>query len=99
MEQAIPQLTPRERELVALGAALGSNCKSCVEHHIPLARQLGLSEAQIREAVELADQVRQVPARQALLAASQALDGASIPCAADKMACPGRLDRPAPNCC
>ena len=37
-------LTPRELELVALGAALGSNCASCVEHHVGAARQAGLDE-------------------------------------------------------
>lgn len=68
------QLSARERELVALGAAIASNCKPCIEHHIPEARKLGLSGAEIREAVDLADAVRQVPARNVLLAASAALD-------------------------
>jgi AhpD family alkylhydroperoxidase len=71
------QLNPRERELVALGAALASNCIPCIEHHIPLARKLGLTDFQIREAVQLADQVRQVPAKNVLAAANQALDGSS----------------------
>ena len=59
-------LTPRERELVAIGAAIGSNCAPCCEHHIPLARKAGLSDAQIAAALRLADRVRQVPARKAL---------------------------------
>jgi 4-carboxymuconolactone decarboxylase len=59
-------LTDRERELVALGAAMGSNCVPCMEHHIPAARKAGLSDAQIVEAVRLADKVRQVPARKVL---------------------------------
>lgn len=67
------QLTSRERELVALGAALGSNCVPCIEHHIPEARKVGLTDLQIREAIELADSVRQVPARKVLGAARQAL--------------------------
>lgn len=89
-------LNSRERELVALGAALGSNCVPCIEHHIPEARKAGLSDGQIREAVELADAVRQVPARNVLAAALQYLDGAAAapgeaPCAA--------LGRPASSCC
>ena len=32
-------LTPRKQELVSLGAALGSNCISCIEHHIPASRK------------------------------------------------------------
>ena len=31
-------LTPRDRELVAIGAAMGSNCVPCIEHHIPKRR-------------------------------------------------------------
>lgn len=66
-------LTSRERELVALGAAMGSNCVPCIDHHIPKAREAGLTDAQIREAIELADGVRQVPARKVLETALFAL--------------------------
>lgn len=62
-------LTTRERELVALGAALGSNCVPCVEYHVPEARKAGLTDRQIGEAIQLADNVRQVPARKVLEAA------------------------------
>jgi AhpD family alkylhydroperoxidase len=62
-----------ERELVALGAAMGSNCASCVAHHVPVAQRAGLTAEQIEEAVELADAIRQVSARNALAAASEAL--------------------------
>ena len=63
------RLTPREQELVALGAALGSNCVPCIEYHIPAARKAGLTETQIRRAIRLADKVRQVPAKKVLDAA------------------------------
>jgi AhpD family alkylhydroperoxidase len=56
-------LTPRETELVALGAALGSNCVPCIEYHIPQARKAGLTDPEIQAAIQLADKVRQVPAR------------------------------------
>src|SRR5512134_195439 len=59
-------LTDRERELVAIGAAMGSNCVPCMEYHVPAARKAGLSDAQIGDAVRLADKVRQVPARKVL---------------------------------
>lgn len=62
----MPHLTSQERELVALGAALGSNCISCIEYHIPASRKAGLTDAQISEAIRLADKVRQVPARKVL---------------------------------
>ncbi len=59
-------LTSSERELVALGAALGSNCVPCIEYHIPEARKAGLCDRKIEEAIQLADKVRQVPARKVL---------------------------------
>lgn len=59
-------LTARERELVSLGAAIGSNCISCIEYHVPASRNAGLTDAQISEAIHLADKLRQVPARKTL---------------------------------
>lgn len=63
------KLSSAERELVAIGAALGSNCVPCIEYHIPEARKTGLSDRQIGEALRLADKVRQVPAKKVLAAA------------------------------
>ena len=57
------ELNNREQELVALGAAIASNCMPCIEYHIPEARKAGLSNIQIKEAVQIADKVRRVPAR------------------------------------
>ncbi len=67
-------LSDRERELVALGAAISSNCVPCIEYHIPEAKKAGLSDPQIREAVKLADKVRRVPARKVLQTALSRLD-------------------------
>jgi AhpD family alkylhydroperoxidase len=64
-------LSPRDRELVALGAAMGSNCVPCIEYHIPQARKAGLNDSEISEAIRLSDRVRQVPARKVLDAALQ----------------------------
>ena len=66
-------LTPRDRELVALGAALGSNCIPCAEFHVAEARKVGLSTRQIAEAVRLADKLRQTPAAKVLAAANAVL--------------------------
>jgi 4-carboxymuconolactone decarboxylase len=66
-------LTTRDRELVAIGAALASNCVPCIENHIPKARNAGLSDSEIKEAVRLADELRQVPAAKVLKAASTML--------------------------
>ena len=59
-------LSPRDLELVALGAAMGSNCVPCVEYLIPKARELGLSDQEIRAVIKQADIVRQKPAAKVL---------------------------------
>lgn len=69
----MPHLSRRDRELVALGAAMGSNCVPCIEYHIPQARKAGLSDSEISEAIRLSDKVRQVPARKVLEVALQML--------------------------
>jgi AhpD family alkylhydroperoxidase len=70
------ELTPREIELVAIGAAIGSNCIPCVEYHIGAGKLLGISDAEIRAAIGLADKVRRAPARKVLEAAKSAIEGA-----------------------
>lgn len=52
------QLEQREKELAAIGAAIGCNCRPCVEHHIPAGRAAGLSEAELADAVATARRVR-----------------------------------------
>jgi 4-carboxymuconolactone decarboxylase len=82
-------LTARERALVSLGAAMGSNCISCVEHHSPASRTAGLTDAQISEAIHLADKLRQVPARETLDAAVGLLAESTAP-ASTEAAGPGK---------
>jgi 4-carboxymuconolactone decarboxylase len=52
------QLEQREKELAAIGAAVGCNCRPCVEHHIPAGRAAGLSEPELADAVATARGVR-----------------------------------------
>lgn len=73
-EEQMDKLTTREERLLALGAAIASNCMPCIEFYIPEARKAGLSDLQIRDAVRIADRVRQVPARAVLEAALARLD-------------------------
>ncbi|MFZ2161232.1 MAG: carboxymuconolactone decarboxylase family protein [Sideroxyarcus sp.] len=65
------KLSPTERELVAIGASVASNCIPCVTYHLAKAKKLGLSGEQVAEAIALADKVRQVPARAVLEAVQQ----------------------------
>jgi 4-carboxymuconolactone decarboxylase len=71
-------LSPRELELVALGAAMGSNCAPCIEFHIPESRRAGLSDLEIHAAILHADKIRQVPARKTLQTALKLLPSVAV---------------------
>ena len=60
------KLTKKEKEFVAIGAALGSNCIPCIVYHIGESRKNGISDGQIMEAISIADKVRKVPAEKVL---------------------------------
>ncbi len=55
-------LTKKEKEFVAIGAALGSNCIPCIVYHIEESKRLGITNEQIKEAIAMADKVRKIPA-------------------------------------
>jgi AhpD family alkylhydroperoxidase len=52
------QLEQRDKELAAIGASIGCNCRPCIEHHIPAGREAGLSETDLADAVATARAVR-----------------------------------------
>lgn len=93
------ELTTSERELVALGAALGSNCVPCIEYHVPEARRSGLTDRKIDEAIRVADTVRQVPARKVLATALGLLSAAElkVPARADAERSDSPCADPAPD--
>ena len=69
------KLSEREKELVAIGAAIGSNCVPCIEYHIPAARKVGLEDAELRDALELANKVKTVPAKKVNEVAMELISG------------------------
>jgi AhpD family alkylhydroperoxidase len=52
------QLEQRDKELAAIGASIGCNCRPCIEHHVPAGREAGLSEGELADAVATARVVR-----------------------------------------
>jgi 4-carboxymuconolactone decarboxylase len=95
------ELTLRDRELVALGAALGANCVPCVEFHIPKSREAGISDAELSEVLALADKVRQVPAKKVLEVADQLVKGGNAEAHSTPDQCKemmGAMDK-TPSCC
>lgn len=96
--------TPAVAELVAIGAAIASNCEPCFKHHYGKARKLGVSREDMFRAVELAQMVKDSPARSILLLAEKYLldkpsrRSASSCCATGLAASPGGGGEPG-GCC
>jgi len=73
VEQPASVYSPAVAELVAVGAALASNCEPCLEHHVARARELGVADEEIAEAVKTARMVKETPARSILRTAEEML--------------------------
>ena len=52
------RLEQREKELAAIGASIGANCRPCIEHHVPAGREAGLTEGELADAVAAAQRIR-----------------------------------------
>lgn len=54
-------LSEREKELVVIGAAIGGNCIPCLERHYGKCVELGFGKEELREAIDIAESVKEVP--------------------------------------
>jgi len=92
-------LSHRDRELVALGAALAANCIPCIQYHVPEARKAGLTEVEIGEAVELAEKIKRVPADKVLETATGLLGITGGTNADSVLGCNPAMMQMAKSCC
>lgn len=53
------RLEQRDKELAAIGASIGANCRPCAEHHVAAGREAGLSEIELVGAAATARGVRE----------------------------------------
>ncbi|MBT77776.1 MAG: hypothetical protein CL798_06270, partial [Chromatiales bacterium] len=51
-------ITPQERELIIISAAVGSGCKTCIKQDMLIANQLRVSGADIAATVAVAIEIR-----------------------------------------
>jgi AhpD family alkylhydroperoxidase len=51
-------ITPKEKELAAVGISVAAGCKPCTDHHVGVARKARASDQEIKEAVGAALAVR-----------------------------------------
>jgi len=85
---AAPSLfTEQVAELVAIGAAIAANCEPCFKYHYDQARKLGVSNLDMRHAVDLAQKVKDTPARAMLEIAERYLGPATPGSAAKANSC------------
>lgn len=88
-------MTDAVRELVAIGASIVANCEPCLKHHVNQARQLGVSKDDMRQAVDMAQMVKDSPAHAMLVLADRLLRdplpmaAASSCCSNEESAAPG----------
>ncbi|WP_235209192.1 carboxymuconolactone decarboxylase family protein [Methylobacter sp. BBA5.1] len=71
--------TEQVAELVAIGAAIAANCEPCFKYHYDQARKLGVSNTDMRRAVDLAQMVKDTPARAMLDIAQRYLGPQVLP--------------------
>jgi len=76
-KKAAPPLTERDLELVAIGASIGGNCIPCLEWHYEKCIELGMTRAQLTEAIDVAKMVKEVPNQAIYDTAKKLLRGAA----------------------
>jgi len=91
--------TDAVKELVAIGAAIGSNCEICFKHHYNEARKLGVSKEDMRLAVEMAQAVKESPARSILELADKYLREPRVLATAAPCCGGGEADSSDGKCC
>jgi arsenite methyltransferase len=69
-----PVYNPAVAELVAIGAAIASNCEACFKYHYGQAQKLGVSKDDMARAVTMAQKVKEAPAKAALDVANRYLE-------------------------
>jgi AhpD family alkylhydroperoxidase len=94
--------------LVAIGAAIAANCEPCFKFHFDKGRKLGVSAADMRRAVDLAQKVKDSPAKSVAGLAQRLLDEGPASTSAEpetktKATCcapsTGDAAKPASKCC
>ncbi len=71
------KLDRKERELVAIGASVACNCVPCITYHVREAKAAGVTDEQLKEAIDLAEKVKKVSADKVRKAAFVSIDGAA----------------------
>jgi AhpD family alkylhydroperoxidase len=52
------KLDNRTKALIGIGASITANCEPCVQRHVSLAKEIGVNEQEIAEAIALGRMIR-----------------------------------------
>jgi AhpD family alkylhydroperoxidase len=94
--------SPAIAELVAIGAAIAANCEPCFKYHYTQALRLGVSKADMANAVRTAASVKDSPHQSILRLADKLVrSNLSNPAAASDPCCGSKSgqDKPSGKCC
>ena len=47
----------KTKEMIAIGTSVGAHCQPCLEYHVNKAREVGLTDDEIREAIAVGHRV------------------------------------------
>lgn len=85
----------KTKELIAVGASVGAHCQPCLAYHVGKAKELGIAEVEIREAMDIGHMVE----NGAMVAMKQFSSGVfEVPPAAAPSCCKGGKSK-SKSCC
>jgi len=91
-----PAVAPNVKELIAIGASVTAHCQSCLTYHVGRAREMGIGEQEIREAVAVGQKVEKGSMSAMRDFAAQVLDS---PTKRGSACCAGAAPQGGESCC
>jgi AhpD family alkylhydroperoxidase len=86
------------KELIAIGASVSAHCQPCPTYHVGKAREVGVSEEQIAEAVQMGQMVAKGAERAMRQFAAEVVESPSS-APAPSSCCPGTGSQGGAKCC
>ena len=85
----------RTKELIAIGASVGAHCQPCLAYHVEKARELGITEEEIRAAIDTGHMVE----KGAMSAMRKFSASVLEPAPTGSCGCKAQDDAPPKACC
>jgi len=90
------RVTPNIKELIAIGASVTAHCQPCLTYHLGKAREMGIDEQEIREAVAVGHQVEKGSMSAMTVFAKSVLDSSTQ---SNSACCTGQTSPDGKSCC